>query len=260
MGDACRLPILLVTKLQLGNEQITDYRLPITHYPLPISKTISMITSPVTIPIRTINLSPGSHLLIEDVSWEQYEALLEEFAEDRRIPRINYCNGTLELMAPLPAHERPHRIIADIVKVLLDSQEREWEDFGSTTFKKPKRAGLEPDTCFYIRYAAQVRDRLRLDMTSDPPPDLAIEADVTSKTTLAAYEAMGVPEVWIYDNGRLTIHVLELSQSSGYVQSSLSPTFPNLPVIEMIPRLVQQAFQEGTSKMLRSLRQQLAHG
>jgi Uma2 family endonuclease len=115
-----------------------------------------MITSPVTFLIETLNLSPGSHVIIEDVSWEEYEALLEDLEGDRLIPRINYCHETLELMSPLPAHERPNRIIADIVKALLDAQNRDWEDFGSTTFKKPKQAGLEPDTCFYSSEASGV--------------------------------------------------------------------------------------------------------
>jgi len=208
----------------------------------------------ITTPIKTIALSPGSHLLIPNVTWEQYEELLEELGEERRIPRINYCNGTLELMSPLPAHERPHRIISDIVKLLLDAQGREWEDFGSTTFKKLKQAGLEPDTCFYIQNAERVRDLMRMDMTQDPPPDLAIEADVTSKTTLEAYAALQVPEVWIYDNNKLKIHLL---QNGEYQESASSATFPELAIAEMIPQLVQQAFQEGTSKMLRNLRQQM---
>lgn len=214
-----------------------------------------MVSSPITIPIQTIHLSPGSHLLIENISWEQYEALLDELGEDRHIPRINYYGTILELMAPLPIHERPHRIIGYIVTALLDAQERAWEDFGSTTFKKPKQAGLEPDTCFYIQNAERVRNRQRLDMTTDPPPDLAIESDVTSKTTLDAYAAISVPEVWVYENATLKIYIL---QSSSYVQSSNSATFPDIPVVEMVPRLVQQAFQEGTSKMLRELRQRLS--
>lgn len=214
-----------------------------------------MVASPVTIPIRAISLSPGSHLLIDDISWEQYEALLEELGGDRQIPRINYCNGTLELMAPLPAHERPHRIIGYIVTAILDAQARDWEDFGSTTFKKPKAAGLEPDTCFYIRHAEQIRSHLRIDLDHDPPPDLAIEADVTSRTTLEAYKTMRVPEVWIYSDGKLTIYLL---QAEGYATAETSPTFSDLPVIDMIPRLVQQAFQDGTSTMLRALRQSLS--
>lgn len=211
----------------------------------------------VKIPVQTVNLSPGSHLLIEDVTWDQYEALLEDLGEDRHIPRINYCNGTLELMAPLPAHERPHRIIADIVKAILDAQGRDWEDFGATTFKKPKRAGLEPDTCFYIQNAERARALMRMDMASDPPPDLAIEADVTSKTTLDAYAILEVPEVWIYDNGNLTIYLLD---NGDYRCSTESVVFSNLPITEVIPRLVAQAFATGTSTMLRSLRQQLRSG
>lgn len=209
----------------------------------------------ITTPIKTIALSPGSHLLIPNVTWEQYEALLEELGEERRVPRINYCNGTLELMSPLPAHERPHRIISDVVKLLLDIQGREWEDFGSITFKQLKKAGLEPDTCFYIQNAERVRDRLRMDMAQDPPPDLAIETDVTSKTTLEAYAALQVPEVWIYDNGKLKIHVL---QHGEYHASASSPTFPDLPIVDMIPQVVQQVFQVGTSTMLRNLRKQMA--
>ena len=209
----------------------------------------------ITTPIKTIALSPGSHLLIPNVTWEQYEDLLAELGEERRIPRINYCNGTLELMSPLPAHERPHRIIGYIVTAILDAQRREWEDFGSTTFKKSKRAGLEPDTCFYIQNAERVRDLQRMDMTQDPPPDLAIEADVTSKTTLEAYAVLQVPEVWIYDNGKLKIHLL---QNDEYQESTISPTFPDVAIAEIIPQLVQQAFQQGTSTMLRNLRNQMA--
>jgi Uma2 family endonuclease len=214
-----------------------------------------MIASPVTFDIKALNLSPGSHLIIEDVSWEKYMALLQELGETRQIPRINYCHGILELMSPLPAHERPNRIIAYIVTAILDAQNREWEDFGSTTFKKPKQAGVEPDTCFYIENAAKVRHSLRLDMTIDPPPDLAIEADVTSKTTLEAYAVIGVSEIWIYDNRQLKIYLL---QSDGYVESANSLVFPDFNIQEMIPSLLDQAFREGTSQMLRQLRHNLA--
>ncbi|NCJ08373.1 Uma2 family endonuclease [Synechococcales cyanobacterium C] len=208
----------------------------------------------VKLPITTIDLSPGSHLLINDVTWEQYETLLADLGEERRVPRINYCNGILEIMSPLPAHERPHRIIADIVKALLDAQDRPWEDFGSTTFKKPKRAGLEPDTCFYIQNAERVRALMRMDMDTDPPPDLAIEADVTSKTTLDAYATLQVPEVWIYDNGRLTLYLLEDGE---YQSGTMSQIFPSLPITTWVPQLVQEALTIGTSAMLCNLRYRL---
>lgn len=211
----------------------------------------------VKLPITTIDLSPGSHLLINDVTWEQYEALLADLGEERRVPRINYCDGTLEIMSPLPAHERPHRIMAYIVTAILDAQDRPWEDFGSTTFKKPKRAGLEPDTCFYIENAERVRTLMRMDMDTDPPPDLAIEADVTSKTTLEAYAILQVPEVWIYDRGRLTVYLLH---NGDYQVVETSQIFPDLPIKTWIPQLVQEALTAGTSTMLRTLRRQLQSG
>lgn len=211
----------------------------------------------VKLPITTIDLSPGSHLLLEHVTWEQYETLLADLGEERRVPRINYCNGILEVMSPLPAHERPHRIIADIVKALLDAQGRDWEDFGSTTFKKPNKAGLEPDTCFYIQNAEQVRSLMRMDMAKNPPPDLAIEADVTSKTTLETYATLQVPEVWIYDRERLTIYLL---QGDEYQTRLNSRVFPNFSIATEIPELVQTAIATGTSTMLRNLRRRLRNG
>ncbi|HBB33064.1 MAG TPA: hypothetical protein DDZ80_29950 [Cyanobacteria bacterium UBA8803] len=214
------------------------------------------VAVPVTIPIKNIQLNPGSLITIRDLTWEQFEAILEEREVEGARTRIAYSKGILEIMSPLPIHERPHRIIGYIVTTILDVEERDWEDFGSTTFrKKAKEAGIDPDTCFYIQNAQKVRDRKRIDMTVDPPPDLAIEADVTSQTILDIYEALEVPEVWIYTEKKFTINVLI---DGKYVQSSVSPIFPNLPILELIPQLVERAFTEGSSKMLRELRKQMS--
>ncbi|MFP4101673.1 MAG: Uma2 family endonuclease, partial [Coleofasciculus sp.] len=96
----------------------------------------------VTIPIRAIKLTPGSTIQISDISWQDFEQILVELGEHRNT-RIAYYQSILSIMSPLAIHERPHRIIADIVKTILDSQERDWEDFGSTTFKRPVIAGVE---------------------------------------------------------------------------------------------------------------------
>lgn len=204
----------------------------------------------VTVPIHAIELTPGSTMIIPNLSWQEFELLLEELGETRS-NRIAYYNGTLEIMSPLVRHERPHRIIADIVKAILDIQERDWEDFGSTTFKQPKIAGVEPDTSLYIQNASNVQGCTDMDLNVYPPPDLAIESDVTSITTLDAYSALRVPEVWIYRNNQLKIY---LFSNGSYVESSNSPIFPDLPIGNLIPTLVQKAINEGTSKMLRELK------
>lgn len=202
----------------------------------------------VQIPVKTIDLLPGSHLLIPEVTWEQYEALLEELGEHRRIPRINYYKGTLELMSPLPLHERWKSLISDLIKIILKAQKRPWEPLGSTTFKrKSMAAGLEPDDCFYIQNYRAVIGKDRIDLDVDPPPDLAIEADLTSQTQRETYEALGVPELWIYGQDKLKIYVL---RNGTYEAAVISPTFPELPVAEIVSRAIAQAQTLGYSQAL----------
>jgi len=212
-----------------------------------------VIKMSITTPIKAIALSAGSRISIPNLTWQDFEQILLD-AGERRNTRMTYYKGTLEIMSPLALHERPHRIIADIVKTILEMQERDWEDFGSTTFKRPDIAGVEPDTCFYVQNAELVRDCTNMNLAIYPPPDLAIESDVTSKTALNAYESILVPEVWIYSDRRLAIHIL---QGDHYIQTDTSLLFPNLPLTELIPSLVEQAIKLGTSRMLRSLKSQL---
>ncbi len=205
----------------------------------------------VTLQLRQIRVPPGQRIILEDVSWQVFEAILNELGEHRG-SRVAYSQGTLEIMAPLPEHERAKVIIGDLVKALLDELELNWESLGSTTFKrKDKTAGIEPDDCFYIQNHRLMIGKDRIDLTVDPPPDLAIEIDVTSKTQISAYEALRVNEIWRYENGNLEINLL---QGEEYVKSQASLTFPNITVIEIIPIFVEIARTTGMSSALREFR------
>ena len=195
----------------------------------------------------SLHLEPGQKVTIKPVSWQGFEEILCKLGE-RRSSRIAYANGILEIMAPLPEHERSKVLLADLVKALLKAQKRQWEPLGSTTFKREgMAAGIEPDDCFYIQNYKAVIGKNRLDLTVDPPPDLAIEADVTSKTELDAYEALGVPELWIYERGKLKINVL---REGRYVKSEISPTFPDIAIVEIITQFMQRAMEVGVSQSL----------
>ncbi|HAG85577.1 MAG TPA: hypothetical protein DCL61_31675 [Cyanobacteria bacterium UBA12227] len=205
----------------------------------------------VTLQLRQISVPPGHRVLFHEVSWSEFEAILAELGE-HRATRVAYLNSTLEIRMPLPEHEKPKIIIGDLLKILLDELEINWEPFGSTTFKRQDMmAGIEPDDCFYIQNYAQMVGRENLDLTVDPPPDLAIEIDVTSKTQLSAYEVLGVPEIWRYEKGRLQVYVLRAGK---YVESAISPTFPDFPVIEGISQFCKMGRQSGTSQALRAFR------
>lgn len=205
----------------------------------------------VTLQLRQIRVTPGQRIILEDVSWQVFEAILNELGEHRR-SRVAYSQGTLEIMAPLPEHERSKVIIGDLVKALLDELDLNWESLGSTTFKrKDKSAGIEPDDCFYIQNYKLMIGKDKIDLDVDPPPDLAIEIDVISKTEISAYEALKVPEIWRYENRNLEISLLQGEQ---YINSQTSPTFPNFAVIEIIPQFVEMARTTGMSSALKEFR------
>ncbi|MEH2353353.1 Uma2 family endonuclease [Nostoc sp.] len=206
----------------------------------------------VTLQLRQLSVPPGHRVILHDVSWQEFEAILEELG-DHRAARLAYSHGTLEMRMPLPKDEKAKVIIGDLMKILLEELEVDCETFGSTTFKREDMAfGVEPDDSFYIQNHAQMIGKERIDLTIDPPPDLAIEVDVTSKTQLDAYEALRVPELWRYENGKLQINILE---DGKYIESEISPTFPKWRIFEAIPRFVEQSLTLGRSPTLRAFRQ-----
>jgi Uma2 family endonuclease len=201
--------------------------------------------------LRQLDVPPGHRVLLHEVSWIEFEMILEEFGEHRGT-RLAYSRGTLEIMTPLPEHEKAKVIIGDLLKTLMDERDMAWESLGSTTFKREDMTvGIEPDDCFYIQHHNLMIGRNRVDLTLDPPPDLAIEVDLTSTTQLSAYETLGVPELWRYQDHNLHIHVLQAGQ---YVESPSSPTFPDLPIREGISRFVEMSRTAGTSPTLRAFR------
>ena len=196
-------------------------------------------------------MQSGQQLLLKNVSWQMYENILEELGE-KRTSRINYSQGLLEIMTPLLEHEDNKEIIGDLVKALLEELNVEFRPLGSTTYKnKQMLSGVEADQCFYIQNEAAIRGKKRLDLTIDPPPDLALEIDITSRTRLNNYEALGVPELWRYDGQSLEINVLE---NGKYVKSNISLNFPNLPLVDVIPQYVEQSKIKGRNATIKAFR------
>jgi Uma2 family endonuclease len=208
----------------------------------------------VTLQLRQLVVSPGQRIQLQDINWNEFEAILDELGE-KRASRIAYSDSVLEIRMPLPEHEIDNELISDMVKILLEEGDITNECFGSTTFKRQDMAkGIEPDQCFYIENAAVMIGKRRIDLTIDPPPDLAIEIDVTSKTGLDAYQALAVPELWRFEEGRLRISVLENGE---YRDSSVSPHFPDYAIADLISEFVNIAQTEGRSQTLKAFRRQI---
>lgn len=201
--------------------------------------------------LKRIHVPPGQRVILENVTWKELETIIAELGE-HRAARIAYDRGILEIISPLAEHEFDKEIISDLVKALLEQLDVEFISLGSTTFKNQFMAqGIEPDQCFYIQNEAVIRGKKRLDLTIDPPPDLALEIDITSRTHLNIYEGLKVPEVWRFENGILQINLL---QNGVYVESKSSLNFPNLPLIEVIPESLQKSRTIGRNATLRAFK------
>jgi Uma2 family endonuclease len=201
--------------------------------------------------LKRIQVPPGQRVLLKDVTWQELETILEDLGE-HRAARIAYDRGTLEIMAPLPEHEDDKEIISDLVKALLEELDIEFRCLGSTTFKNQAMAqGIEPDQCFYIKNESKIRGKKRLDLTIDPPPDLALEVDITSRTHPNIYQALKVPELWRFEKGKLQINIL---QDGTYVESQQSLNFPRFALIEVIPQYLEQSTTAGRNATLKAFR------
>jgi Uma2 family endonuclease len=197
------------------------------------------------------SLFDQQHIVLDDVSWQFYQRLLEEIG-DRPI-RVTFNDGSLEMMAPLPLHERWKSRIGRLVEALSEELDIEIETLGSTTFRRDDlEKGLEPDECYYVQHAAAVHGKDEFDLTADPPPDLAIEIDITHRSVprQPIYAALGVPELWRFDARQLT--VLRLRDGT-YHASSGSEVFPFLPMAQF-QAFVMRMEDEPQNRVLREFR------
>lgn len=202
--------------------------------------------------LKQLEIPPGDRLILTELKWPDYEQILEELGE-HRCYRLSYSQGTLEIMTPLFIHENTKVLIGDLVKILLDELNLDYEAAGSTTFKSKKMdQGVEPDESFYIDNCTKIRGKERINLDIDPPPDLAIEIDITNRTLFNNYEALEVPELWRYNGERLEINVL---QDGRYISQDKSDIFPQFNLVQKIPETLKLSQIIGSAKSLKQFRQ-----
>src|ERR1700731_8856 len=121
----------------------------------------------------------GRSLLLEHVDWRMYSQLLRAFAERPGI-RLTYDRGRLEIMSPLLTHDDDGRFLGRLVVTLTEELGLPLKAGGSTRMRRQlHQRGIEADESFWIANAHRMKGRRRLDLRTDPPPDVAIEVEVT---------------------------------------------------------------------------------
>jgi Uma2 family endonuclease len=205
----------------------------------------------VHLQIKQIAVPPGGKVFLTDLDWKTWEAILSEWGENRS-SRLAYDQGTLEIVTPLPEHEINKNFITNFIEILLEELDIEFCPLGSTTFKNElMQQGIEPDNCFYIQHESLIRGKERIDLKIDPPPDLALEIDLTSRSHPEIYATLGVPELWQLKQGELQIKILE---EGTYQNSNKSAIFPQFPLTDAIPDFLRQCKIQGRNRTMKQFR------
>ena len=198
----------------------------------------------------------SQRIVLYDISWETYEALLRDLECQHLF--LTYDRGALELMSPLPKHDRSGRLLGRLLYVYTEMRGIPIASFGMTTWRRKDLArGLEADECYYVRNEPAVRGREDITLEKDPPPDLAIEVDIT-RSTLAKqeiYASLGIPELWRYEDEHLTVR--ELRDDGKYALVPASPSFPDLP-LEQIEHFMHMRHGMGETDWIRAFRDWVA--
>ena len=196
-----------------------------------------------------------TRIVLDNVSWKTFESLLAETGPRRG--RMAYEEGTLEIMASSFEHEDLKSTLGRLVEAYAQEMGIDMKVAGSTTLKlQLKQRGLEPDESYYVQNEALVRGTTELELGRDPPPDLAIEIQITQSglDKLGIYAALGVPEVWLWEGDALKIYGLD--KSGKYTEQTgrmRSKALPGLPLDDLL-RFLGGAREKSTTRLANDFR------
>lgn len=197
--------------------------------------------------------SSGGYMVLFDISWRTYEALLLDHL-DSPWPRFVYDEGTLEIMTPSSKHDRLVHFMQRFIDVVAEEWDLDVVNVGHGTMRRAElKKGFEADASIYLQNAERVRSKDEIDLNVDPPPDLVIEVEMSRSALkkLAIYAQFGVPEVWRCDEGQVTFHIL---RGEAYLESSSSLVLPGVTTATLL-EFVHAARQQKYVDWVRSVRE-----
>jgi Uma2 family endonuclease len=145
---------------------------------------------------QTLTQTTDQRYVYSDRTWEQFKHLQKGY-EGLPGVRLSYYEGTIELLMPGQDHEIFGFVIGMLLFNFLTQKGILVFPTGSMTQEKEREASAEADQSFCIG-------------GRKPIPDLSIEVIFTSgsESKLRLYQALGVPEVWFWQDGVLRLHHL----------------------------------------------------
>jgi Uma2 family endonuclease len=159
-------------------------------------------------------IAQNSQLTLPGVTWEQFELVEAAFTEIGGV-RFIYLDGVLEIMTPSADHEDYKSTIGLLLEAYMRKVGIRFYTRGSATLGTKALGGRkEPDESYNFE-------------VKKPIPDLVVEVIITSGTIslLQLYQRLGVPEIWLWQDGVLDAYYLE---ATGYRLIDRSHFLPNL--------------------------------
>lgn len=173
------------------------------------------------------------------LTWKEYELILA-IRGDHSVPKMSFLEGSLELMSPSKSHEQIKKLLARLVEMYAFEKNLVLEGYGSLTMKNaPRQRGVEPDECYAIGAAKE-------------HPDLAIEVNWSSGglDKLEIYRALQVREVWMWEEGVISVFLFE---HDAYRQVERSAILPDLD-LALLAGFVGQTQTEAIREFVQYLR------
>lgn len=185
-------------------------------------------------------------VVFREASWDLYREILRNY--DEQPSRINYNRGTLEIMTLSIEHERFKMVVGSMLSLIVLTFRLRMTNGGSSTLRRlSKKKGLEADQCYWIANEAIMRTKKRIDLRTDPPPDLVIEIDVMHSVVNREkiYAALGVPEMWVLSRDASLAGFALAGRAWQPIERSVS--FPFLRVADLNPFVARIGVDDDTS-------------
>lgn len=176
-------------------------------------------------------------------TWEKFK-LMQQVSEDSPGVRLAFHHGEIEILMPGREHEIFGCVIGGMLLIYLAQKGVFFLPTGSTTQQKQGNASAQADKSFCIGSAKSI-------------PDLSIEVVFTSggESKLLPYQALGVSEVWFWQDGVLKLHHL---REHGYerINRSELPGLEDLD-IDFLKRCIMIA-ETDPGEAIRTFQQEIA--
>jgi Uma2 family endonuclease len=186
------------------------------------------------------SVSGEGYFVLDGIDYDGYVAINDAINEGRNI-RVVYVDGRVTFLTASRRHEWFSRRLADLVKAVASATGIRWEDAGSATYRRSdQKVGVEGDETFYLgAHAELMRGSINIDLSSQPPPDIAIEVEVShpADDALLVYGRLGVPEVWRFDVEDWTFSFCLRREDGSYERSSRGSALPWLGATDILDQL-----------------------